>query len=188
MGTRHVTAVYLDGEYKVAQYGQWDGYPEGQGITALNFCWGLTDKDVLDQFKKNVKSCSWITPEEEKEINEKIRNKELDDFYDTYPELNRDTGAGILYLILMRGGLKLYDEIDFVADGLFCEWVWLIDLDKGTFEGYEGFQKSPPKEGDRWYFLLDKCGEEYYTPKKVCEYSLDALPTDEEFLNGFHVE
>lgn len=35
MGTRNLTAVYLDGQYKVAQYGQWDGYPEGQGITAL---------------------------------------------------------------------------------------------------------------------------------------------------------
>lgn len=31
MGTRNLTAVYLDGQYKVAQYGQWDGYPEGQG-------------------------------------------------------------------------------------------------------------------------------------------------------------
>lgn len=25
MGTRNLTAVYLDGQYKVAQYGQWDG-------------------------------------------------------------------------------------------------------------------------------------------------------------------
>ena len=41
MGTRNLTAVYLDGQYKVAQYGQWDGYPEGQGITALTF---LRDK------------------------------------------------------------------------------------------------------------------------------------------------
>lgn len=28
MGTRHLTAVVIDGDYKVAQYGQWDGYPE----------------------------------------------------------------------------------------------------------------------------------------------------------------
>ena len=30
MGTRHLIAVQLDGEYKIAQYGQWDGYPEGK--------------------------------------------------------------------------------------------------------------------------------------------------------------
>ena len=40
MGTRNLTAVYLDGQYKVAQYGQWDGYPEGQGIaSAQRLCW-----------------------------------------------------------------------------------------------------------------------------------------------------
>ena len=27
MGTRYLTAVYLDGEYKVAQFGAQDGYP-----------------------------------------------------------------------------------------------------------------------------------------------------------------
>lgn len=38
MGTRGLTAVMVDGEYKVAQYGQWDHYPDGQGKTALAFC------------------------------------------------------------------------------------------------------------------------------------------------------
>jgi len=32
MGTRHLSMAYnKGGEVKVAQYGQWDGYPEGQG-------------------------------------------------------------------------------------------------------------------------------------------------------------
>lgn len=26
MGTRNLTIVYSNGEYKVAQYGQWDGF------------------------------------------------------------------------------------------------------------------------------------------------------------------
>jgi len=37
MGTLNLTAVMMDGEYKIAQYGQWDGYPEGQGKTILEF-------------------------------------------------------------------------------------------------------------------------------------------------------
>ncbi|MHC5949058.1 hypothetical protein ACVXZ3_04645 [Providencia hangzhouensis] len=41
MGTRHLICVAKDGDYKVAQYGQWDGYPSGQGLTLLTF---LRDK------------------------------------------------------------------------------------------------------------------------------------------------
>lgn len=37
MGTRGLTMVICDGETKVAQYGQWDHYPEGNGITCLEF-------------------------------------------------------------------------------------------------------------------------------------------------------
>ena len=31
MGTRHIIAVYVNGEYKIAQHGQFDGYPEHVG-------------------------------------------------------------------------------------------------------------------------------------------------------------
>ena len=45
MGTRNLTIVRnKEGIIRVAQYGQWDGYPEGQGITALNF---IKNKDNL---------------------------------------------------------------------------------------------------------------------------------------------
>lgn len=32
MGTRHLIKVKYKGEIKVSQYGQWDGYPDGQGL------------------------------------------------------------------------------------------------------------------------------------------------------------
>ena len=40
MGTRFLTAVFADGQYRVAQYGQWDGYPEGAGVNILHFLRG----------------------------------------------------------------------------------------------------------------------------------------------------
>ena len=49
MGTRHLICVVKDNEYKLAQYGQWDGYPEGQGVNILRF---LRDFD-RDVFEKN---------------------------------------------------------------------------------------------------------------------------------------
>ena len=37
MGTRNLTKVIMNGDVVVAHYGQWVGYPAGQGITAFNF-------------------------------------------------------------------------------------------------------------------------------------------------------
>ena len=50
MGTRHMIGVVSDGKYRVAQYGQWDGYPSGQGVGILEF---LIDGN-LDALKRNV--------------------------------------------------------------------------------------------------------------------------------------
>ncbi len=48
MGTRNVTAVILDGEKRVCQYCQWDGYPTWAGAHIMEF---LKDCD-FEQFKK----------------------------------------------------------------------------------------------------------------------------------------
>jgi len=32
MGTRHLICAKINNEYKLSQYGQWDGYPSGQGV------------------------------------------------------------------------------------------------------------------------------------------------------------
>jgi hypothetical protein len=37
MGTRNLVAVQIDGQYKIAQYGQWDGYHSGKGLEVLEF-------------------------------------------------------------------------------------------------------------------------------------------------------
>ena len=36
MGTRHITVIIKNGKPIVAQYGQWDGYFDGAGVTIKN--------------------------------------------------------------------------------------------------------------------------------------------------------
>lgn len=48
MGTRNLTVVINNGKPCIAQYGQWDGYPQGQGYTIFDF---LSNAD-LSQFRK----------------------------------------------------------------------------------------------------------------------------------------
>ena len=51
MGTRNLTMVISNGKTKVAQYGQWDGYPDGQGMTALSTLKRIILSGELGQFK-----------------------------------------------------------------------------------------------------------------------------------------
>ena len=197
MGTRHLTAVYLNHEYKVAQYGQWDGYPDGQGITCLHF---LREECDIARFRDAVKNCTFIANDKLNgllkefgmEDNGDMSVDDYDRFKLAYPELHRDIGAKILKLVQDNPeGLELRDRIEFAADSLMCEWAWVVDLDEGTFEAYKGYNYTPLTENDRFFFLAeyederDFGGGMAHGVKLVAKWSLDKLPTDEEFLATF---
>ena len=106
-----------------------------------------------------------------------------------YPQFSRDTGAEILKMVQNHPeGMKLYNQLFFAADSLFCEWAWVVDFDAGTFEAFEGFNKAPLSEEDRFYFLRDHEDGDYHGVRLVAKWSLDALPTDEDFLAAFKSE
>jgi hypothetical protein len=114
MGTRHLTIVKHEEEIKVAQYGQWDGYPDGAGINIL----GFLSKVDLDHFKERLSLCEWATDDTRKKQIEVVRKytsvESLPDdirqdgflsmdeskmLEELYPESHRDTGSLILELI-----------------------------------------------------------------------------------------
>ena len=199
MGTRGLNMVISKKETKVAQYGQWDHYPSGQGLTALLF---LSRTD-LTKFKEKVDTLHFSTDAEELEVKTYLASVGADNGWMTmeqaakvnevYPHLNRDMGAEILEYIMLNEVKFLCDNTNFAADSIFCEWAYVIDLDKRTFEIYKGFNKTPLTETDRFYSLQaanlhheDRRGDDQYFPVKlVKEFSLDALPTKDEFLAAF---
>lgn len=173
MGTRNLTIVKEDGKYKLAQYGQWDGYPSGQGIRILNFLKNM-DRDL---FIKNLNELKVISSEEK----EKLYNKHKENLYKLYPELTRDTVGEILQLI-QDGAITYFDDdLAFIEDSLFCEWVYVIDFDTNTFEVFKGFNKIPLKEKDR-FFVFQELSKEYYPCKLFKKYSLNKLPSEKQFL------
>lgn len=187
MGTRNLTAVFLDGKYRIAQYGQWDGYPSGQGVICLEFARKVLANNHISRFIGKLHQCRYLNEEEIDEINARIDRGELRDWQRVYPELSRDTAANILNMVYeSENGLKLRDNIEFAADSLFCEWAYVIDLDKGTFEVYQGFNQEPLEPTDRFYGLKPEPGhlqstETYYPVRKIAEYRFTELPSDEEF-------
>lgn len=174
MGTRNLTAVMVDGEYKIAQYGQWDGYPSGQGVTVLDF---LKNTD-LDLFKEACRGTRFLTDAELKEIDEKHGR----DWINHYPQLSRDNGAKILHLVY-GGVTELKNSISFAGDSLFCEYAYVIDFGLGVFEVYEGFNKKPISKGR--FVSGDSSLEtnnEYHPVILIKTWRLDNLPSEEEFL------
>lgn len=180
MGTRHLTCVFKDGSYKVAQYGQWDGYPSGQGNDILNFLRSNLDRE---KFFANLAQTYVPNDAQIAQMNARLQAGGVS-LVDLYPSLSRDTGGGILELIQnTTEPLPLFIKTNFAAESLFCEWAYVIDFDKGTFEVFEGFNKTPLAETERFYGVTSKEGADGYQPVRHRKtYQLDALPTDDEFL------
>ncbi len=150
MGTRGLTSVKKDGEFVVAQYGQWDHYPSSQGITILEFLRGVD----IEHFKKQLDKVKFLTKKDDSDMEQSaVYNKK-------YPFLSRDHGGAILQMINDYKGKKkilLENSSDFKKDGLFCEYAYDIDLDKGKFIVQSG-------------------------SKVLKTYSINKLPSNEKFL------
>jgi hypothetical protein len=180
MGTRHLIAVQKDGEYKVAQYGQWDGYLSGQGDSILKFF----RANDLETFRNKVDNCFFGTQEQIDEAyapytdgNGWMTMEQADAFKLTeFSHLSRDTGSDILNVILKSNGpLMQIDNLDFANDSLFCEYAYVIDLDKDILEVYQGFNTDPLPEGARFTGAAKDDGD-YQAVKLVASFPLGNLP------------
>jgi len=90
MGTRHLqTVINKEGKVKVQQYGQWDGYPDGQGIEILNY---LKNGD-LNKYQNKLEKINLINQKQSKIVDDDVNWKS------NYPYLSRDCGSDIHQMI-----------------------------------------------------------------------------------------
>ena len=195
MGTRNITAVQMGGEYKIAQYGQWDGYPEGQGKTILAF---LAGEGNLDKLRAALGRVRFLDPKgqdkafvEEYEQNAPEWSRDPDNrtpeqkrWFERY--ITRDLGGEILANVAMADEpeILLRNSISFAADSLFCEWGYVVDLDANTLEVFKGFNEEPLAEGERFRGAVaaEDANKEYTPIRLIAKYPLDALPTLEKLV------
>lgn len=199
MGTRNLTCVFIDGKYKIAQYGQWDGYPSGQGAIILNFIRNQKNinklKTALNRIrffdasgrdKEFIESYNDNAPKWSNEPDK--RTAEQKKWFESF--ISRDIGGQILENVAQSNEpeILLDDSLTFAGDSLFCEWAYVVDFDKGTFEVYSWFNKEPLNEDERFYGLGKGSGKEYGPVQLVKTYQLDNLPTIEDFLKDPEVQ
>lgn len=144
MGTRHFIGVVSEEQYKIAQYGQWDGYIEGQGAVVLEFL-AKADLEIL---KTKLNNCRFIENSEVRQMyvnagdspdnNSGFVSCEIaDKFNNMYPSLSRDTGAQILNLVYWSTSeIPLVNREDFLSDDVWCEFGYVINLDRRTLQCY----------------------------------------------------
>ena len=164
MGTRNLTVVKdKAGQTRVAQYGQWDGYPSYSGIQALEF---LRDEGNQALLSAKLDLVQFVSEEECDTIYNSfpdVSNWENKDFLNAYPGLHRDTGIDILKVVAnATAPVKTMDNSEFANDSLFCEGIYEVDFSTNKFTS--NFNDI------------------------VVEIDLDNLPTDEEYLSAMGVE
>ena len=135
MGTRGLTMVIHKKEVKVAQYGQWDHYPSGQGSTIFKF---LINNDI-EKLKSGLERCRFIVEGSRK--HKEIEKLSQEKWLEKYPQLSRDVGGRILEMVANSKENETFwltDNRNFRDDNVFCEYTYIIDLDKNELQIYEG--------------------------------------------------
>ena len=179
MGTINLTMVINEaGEKKISQYGQWDGYPSGVGVGVLSFLSDAEkvkklkeklplvrfldiegrDKDFLDAYNSNANKAPYLGDPEHR-TPEQIR------WWDTYQ--TRDLAETILTNVAdsTDSEILLMDRTDTATKGGLVEWSYVINFKENTLTIYGLIDADPVKT-----------------------YSLDALPSEEDFIKELEGE
>ena len=123
MGTRHHQKVINKrGELKVSQYGQWDGYPNGQGFDILNYL----RRGNLDKYQEELDKLHLITDEESKIVDADPKWQE------NYPYMGRDCGSKI-HQMIEDGEVKFVQFIDDEEAKRWCQGFYTIDFQQNKF-------------------------------------------------------
>lgn len=208
MSTRSLTMVYKNGEYKLAQQGLYDGDVECMGCNILDF---LMETDICklneafenisfytEEELDNIYSQIYGIPSSKKDTIAEIRMSEeiyggSVAFYNSSEQENNNSyerplglsfiGGNILSRILSKECKKVKNSINFAAYSALCEWGYVIDLDKNTFEVYIGFNEEELTEKDRFYWLEKNSKGLFHPIKLAKEYDLNNLPDYEDFID-----
>ena len=179
MEEKCVTAVYVDGEYRVSQYCSHLGYPRRAGIRLLRTLENLD----LEKLRLACLQCTGTSLGEAER-----RLREVPGWVEPlwYSEW---VGPEILSQIVLHGirDLLLYPTLFY--NSFTCDWVYVVDFDTGTFEVYHGGNHEPVSQDERFYsewFWEAKNSEtkqRFYPVRLVASWPLDRLPDWKEFLD-----
>lgn len=189
MSTRGAIGVYDEGRDLFITYNHFDSYPDGLGRNVLEFILDVNRRpDGWETFRANCRALT-LVDDDTKPTKATIKKyKELGYFdgkvasqkdTDWYCLLRNVQGATTFQEILLGRLAHVIDSAEFIKDSLFCEYAYIINLDEGVLEFYQGFQKRPD--------LTSRFGAvaqgDYYPCKLFFKFPLSDFK-DEEWVKG----
>jgi hypothetical protein len=139
MGTRGLAGFVVDGVEKIG-YVHWDSYPSGLGSSVVE---AIQAQPGLEELRAKAKAIEVVGQGEVLSPQWRARLGVSADVT-AYDALRDDQGdlSAALEKGLMVGGAEAFGR-----DSLYCEWGYVVDLDEGVLEVYEGFVNAPHSEG-----------------------------------------
>lgn len=178
MGTRGLYGIRKHGVDKLT-YNHWDSYPDYLGHKILEFCSKHTIEDLNRLYDRILLVNTNIPPTKEQievfkncgYLNLGVGEQSDDDWYCLLHRLQGNINAWNKALEKDKG-IPMSDDSSFIKDSLFCEYVYIINLDDNVLEYYEGFQKQPQR-GNRYGIESDEDG--YFPCKLIMNIPLDNI-------------
>ena len=148
MGTRGAVGFVVGNKIKVS-YNHFDSYPEGLGKDVVEFLRKVQTDKGLDTLKANAEKLVLVDQENKptpalikkyiKYADEGVASQSLKDWYCLLRNAQGVEGLSEVY----QGNLEhMIDSNSFLKDSLFCEYAYIVDVDKMQLDLFVGFQRE----------------------------------------------
>lgn len=180
MGTRGLYGLIVDHKVKTS-YNHLDSYIAGLGLDILDASRRIIGD--FDNYRKRAQKMELVSgdnPPTRKQIaqlerfhNSNVNTGKKEEWYALTRDLQGDLLGNLDVGVMVDGN-------DFAADGIFCEWGWIVNFDYHTLECYRGFVKAPNKPSGR-FADLPPMYPDYMPIHLLGTFPLKGLPSDMVF-------
>ncbi|KDR84323.1 hypothetical protein GALMADRAFT_237101 [Galerina marginata CBS 339.88] len=145
MGTRGLLGFIIRAQ-RHASYNHFDSYPSGLGQDIAEFILGLSPEEY-DTMARLVNEIIWVDPDStpSPELQERYQKAGFINLRagmqrpsDWNCLLDKTQGAAALPAIKSGELQHMPESMDFLKDGLFCEWAYFIDFENRKLETWRG--------------------------------------------------
>jgi hypothetical protein len=178
MGTRGTYGFASNTKVKLS-YNHFDSWPEGLGKEIVAFIRKVNAENGWAKLRMAVDKCIVVDENaamDESEARQYFPKKKSFPKLPIWYEAMHHFQNGKILDAVYTGEVKhITDGSEFPKNSHFCEYCYVIDLNRMAFDIYVGKQKQPDKNS---HFGQTKNEEGFYPCKIVVSWRLDAIPED----------